>query len=181
MDFVTFSKHDDINIDDEELCLCWYDGCNNIKYLPSEIRKIIKKLEAFCNNHTDTEIMAENKIKDLESYKHFFGIGEHKVITQPRNRPGYVYIFECGGKYKVGFSTNVEQRKQQLDTRSFKLSLIYKKFFKNAYKVEQTIHAELCKQGYNIENEWYILDNDDLQWLIDSLENNSEDVLTYVE
>lgn len=169
-----------MNFDEETGGLTYYNGFRNLKLTPSEIKELIPKLLKFCELHTDTEIMQENRITELKLEEEIFGHNKHKS-KQSRNKPGYVYIFKCEGKYKVGFSTDVEQRKQQLDTRPFKLSLIYKKFFKNAYKVEQTIHAELCKQGYDIENEWYILDNDDLQWLIDSLENNSEDVLSYVE
>ena len=76
-----------------------------------------------------------------------------------RKTKGYVYLFECGGRYKVGFSDNIERRAKQLDNRPFKLNIVaVSELLNNAYGVEQVIHEKLDK--YKIYGEWYELTPD---------------------
>lgn len=86
---------------------------------------------------------------------------EAKALMQDGRRKtrGYVYLFECGGRYKVGFSDNVERRAKQLDNRPFKLNIVaVSELLDNAYGIEQAIHEKLEK--YKIYGEWYELTPD---------------------
>lgn len=63
-------------------------------------------------------------------------------------------MLECGGKYKIGFSKDVERRMRQLDTRPFKLNLVAKsKYLSDAYYWEQGLHDAFSDS--RIDGEWY--------------------------
>lgn len=69
-------------------------------------------------------------------------------------KKGYVYLLECAGRYKIGFSKDVEIRIKQLDTRPFKIKLIAKsKIISDAYDREQEIHEYFADQ--RVYGEWY--------------------------
>lgn len=69
-------------------------------------------------------------------------------------KSGCVYLLECGGRYKIGFSKDVERRISQLDTRPFKLNLIAKsKLISDAYDREQEIHEYFADN--RVDGEWY--------------------------
>lgn len=81
------------------------------------------------------------------------------MLEGRRKTKGHVYLFECGGRYKVGFSDNVERRAKQLDNRPFKLNIVaVSELLDNAYGIEQAIHEKLDK--YKIYGEWYELTDD---------------------
>lgn len=81
------------------------------------------------------------------------------MLDGRRKTKGHVYLFECGGRYKVGFSDNVERRAKQLDDRPFKLNIVaVSELLDNAYGIEQAIHEKLDK--YKIYGEWYELTPD---------------------
>ena len=88
------------------------------------------------------------------------------MLDGRRKTKGHVYLFECGGRYKVGFSDNVERRAKQLDDRPFKLNIVaVSELLDNAYGIEQAIHEKLDK--YKIYGEWYELTPD----IVAKLEN----------
>ena len=141
---------------------------------PTKTKQIIGLLQNFCNNHSDEQIETYNKQCECELYAKMH---EH-IKPKRKNKPGYVYVLECENKYKIGFSRNVDRRKIELDTRPFKTTLLYKKFFKNGYKVEQTIHKLLKDTDYNVCNEWYDF-KDDIETIIHNIDSLSEEELCY--
>lgn len=131
---------------DNDSCYITEPVAPNELVKPSDVRELIPLLEKYIGEHTDKEIEEENKRRwDIcrEGYK-------NKPETYAS---GYVYLFECGGKYKIGVSNDVNRRIKDLDHRPFKVTLISKVHSKMAYKVEGTIHALLKK--HKIEGEWY--------------------------
>lgn len=79
---------------------------------------------------------------------------EKKEQRKSEMKKGYVYMLECGGKYKIGFSKDVERRMKELDTRPFELNLVVKSAFLNdAYDREQELH-EYFEANRTI-GEWY--------------------------
>lgn len=95
-----------------------------------------------------------------------------KESRSVRSKGGYVYLLECGGKYKIGFSKDVERRIQQLDTRPFKLNLVAKsKFISDAYDREQELHEYFAEN--RIDGEWYEFSDHEAQYakeIIDEME-----------
>lgn len=89
-------------------------------------------------------------------------------------KKGYVYLLECGGKFKVGFSNNVERRMRQLDTRPFKLNLVVKsEFLSDAYDREQELHEDF--EGSRIEGEWYDFTKEELAYVIEVIKGMKEE------
>lgn len=90
-----------------------------------------------------------------------------------RRKGGYVYLLECGGKFKIGFSKDVERRMCQLDTRPFKLNLVVKsEFLSDAYDREQELHEYF--EGSRIEGEWYDFTKEELAYAIEIIKGMEE-------
>ena len=65
-----------------------------------------------------------------------------------------VYMLECGDRYKIGMSKDVERRIKELDKRPFEIRLVAKsELTENAYQIEQRIHQRA--EPYRISGEWY--------------------------
>lgn len=151
-----------------------YFGKPNGEIVETELAlEMLDKLNSFYDIKTKEEIDLFNKKAQEEIYNLCT-----KTSTKERNRKrkqGFVYIFESGGKYKIGFSKNVEQRLKQLDTRPFKLNKVYLKYFENAFDIEQFLHnSDLSDR--RIEGEWYELSKSDLNQLINWLENMTDEI-----
>lgn len=75
--------------------------------------------------------------------------------TEPKpKKAAFVYMLECGGRYKIGFSRDVERRIAELDNRPFPVNIIVvSKATTEAYEVEQYIHSKL--EHLRINGEWY--------------------------
>ncbi len=123
--------------------------------LPSEVDEIIDGLIKYKNSCSDSEIEEDNKFyiqAELENWKRL----ESEKTVNERTVKGYVYLLSCADKYKVGYSSNVERRMKQLDTRPFPLELVCKTYSDIAYDVEQRIHKIMSE--YKVEGEWYEFD-----------------------
>lgn len=82
-------------------------------------------------------------------------------------------MLECGGKYKIGFSKDVERRINQLDTRPFKINLIAKsKYLSDAYYWEQGLH-DACSDS-KIDGEWYEFSASELRWVKEAISKLKE-------
>lgn len=113
---------------------------------PSDVKELLPILEKYISEHTDEEIEKENERRWDALYDNY------KKKTESASG-GYVYLLECGGKYKIGFSKNVSRRVKELDNRPFKVNLICKVYSEIAFKIEGTIHTILKNQ--KIDGEWY--------------------------
>lgn len=142
-DFITVEEGPE-----KTFCLC--DSKGNI--LSSE------DMTAICNG-VSTFI---NKFgHDIDEFNEAHRLKQEKEIEAAMNQPkdreqGYVYLFECGKKYKVGFSKDISRRIKDLDHRPFKVKLVAKsKPTTNALFYEQRLHKIL--EEYRINGEWYNL------------------------
>ena len=114
----------------------------------------IRLLTEYIDTFSDDEIKRENDVRDYDMH--------HPVFTgeKPKKKvykDGYVYLLYCAGKYKIGFSNNVERRVKQLDTRPFPLYCVAKIYSTMAYQVEQEVHRML--EPYKVDGEWYEFDD----------------------
>lgn len=131
------------------------------------------------NNKCEIDIYNEKRMNDIENgMTGWRRKCEESDKTDRENRKneskkGYVYLLECGGKFKIGFSKDVERRMRQLDTRPFKLNLIEKsEFLSDAYDREQELHEWL--EDSRIDGEWYDLTNEELEYLIEVIRGMKE-------
>lgn len=130
----------------------------NLAVKPSEVIKYIRLLEDYVRDHTDKEIELYNQKKKSETEEYYLNL--LKQGNKPKSKPkkGFVYLFECGGRYKVGYSANADKRFKQLDTRPFKLNEITKVYSDCAYDIEQSLHGNLFKYRVEGTGEWYDFD-----------------------
>lgn len=69
-----------------------------------------------------------------------------------------MYIFECGGRYKIGVSDNVDRRVKELDNRPFPVRLVAKsRLVHCAFEAEREIHEWL--EEYRLSGEWFDIPN----------------------
>lgn len=133
--------------------------------LPSDFEKILDDLIYYCERYTDEEVKSVNELrrKNLENY--IKSISSTNKSTKS-NKCGFVYVLKCANKYKIGYSKDVERRIKQLDTRPFRLELVFKVYSDNAYNIEQILHDSLTE--YKAEGEWYnsTIESVDLRELI---------------
>ncbi len=147
-----------------------YAAGENPALKPSEVKELIPILEKYINDNTDEEI----ELWNVENKKRFYAeLGVPTKSKDSNYTSGYVYLFECGGKYKIGVSQNVSRRIKDLDRRPFKVNLISKVYSKMAYKVEGTIHS--CLKSHKIEGEWYDFDTAPTAEWFESLVKRVED------
>lgn len=123
-----------------------------------------------------SEIDVYNQKRMIELEEELNGcVGTTKKESKTtKSKGGYVYLFECGGKYKIGFSKDVERRMRQLDTRPFKLNLVAKsEFLSDAYDREQELHEWF--ENSKIEGEWYEFSDQEAQYAKEIIEELEED------
>lgn len=96
----------------------------------------------------------EKKNIDTDKYYHDL-FNNHKRNDRERvKRPGYVYLMESGGKYKIGFSKDVSRRAKELNNRPFPVTILsVSKKTENARDEEKRLHDALSK--HRIDGEWY--------------------------
>jgi predicted GIY-YIG superfamily endonuclease len=123
------------------------------------------------NCKDDIEIYNEKRRLDIEQEMNGYMKSCEEAEARKREqrksewKTGYVYMLECGGKYKIGFSKDVKRRMKQLDTRPFELKLVAQSdFLENAYDVEQEIHEML--EASRETGEWYNLSEQETGFVI---------------
>ena len=140
-----------------------------------DIMELCNGLTKYAFKHK-SEIDVYNQKRMIELEEELNGcIGTAKKESRTaRKKGGYVYLLECGGKYKIGFSKDVERRINQLDTRPFNINLIAKsKFISDAYDREQELHEYFVDQ--RVDGEWYEFSDHEAQYAKEIIEELEED------
>lgn len=144
-----------------------YD-CQGFMCEPEQLIYIANGLKNTAKKY-GSEIKAHNEEIENENAREW-PCDNYKLEKTSGKRRGYVYMLECGGRYKIGFSADVERRINQLDTRPFELKLIAKSGeLSDALQIEQRIHAKAGK--YKIVGEWYNFTTETAEKLKNYIEN----------
>lgn len=139
-----------------------------------DIMELCNGLMKYAFKHK-SKIDVYNQKRMIEFEEELNGcVGTAKIESRTtRSKGGYVYLLECGGKYKIGFSKDVERRINQLDTRLFKINLIAKsKYLSDAYYWEQGLH-DACSDS-KIDGEWYEFSVSELRWVKEAISKLKE-------
>lgn len=139
-----------------------------------DIMELCNGLMKYAFKHKN-EIDVYNQKRMIEFEEELNGcVGTANIESRTtRSKGGYVYLLECGGKYKIGFSKDVERRINQLDTRPFKINLIAKsKYLSDAYYWEQGLH-DACSDS-KIDGEWYEFSASELRWVKEAISKLKE-------
>ena len=74
----------------------------------------------------------------------------------------HVYLFECGGRYKIGVSKDVPSRIKQLDNRPFPVNVIAKSpLVDDAFDIESSLHSEFDMS--RVYGEWFDLSEEQVR------------------
>ena len=110
---------------------------------------------------------------DLQAFEDDVRAAEIAESSTGVGSPKYVYLLECGGKYKIGISKDVARRIKELDCRPFPINLMARsKRMTHAQDLEQHLHMKMSR--YNIDGEWFDLPDDKLS-LVKSVIESSDD------
>ena len=148
--------------------------CHGFTTCAEDIMELCNGLMKYAFKHkSEIDVYNQKRMIELEEELHgCVGTAKKKSKTT-RSKGGYVYLLECGGKYKIGFSKYVERRMHQLDTRPFKLNLVAKsKYLSDAYDWEQGLH-DACADSV-IDGEWYEFSESELQWVTKTISELEE-------
>lgn len=137
-----------------------------------DIIELCKGLLKFIGKHSE-DIETYNLKRNAEIERDMRGYSASSSKRKGTRKEGYVYLLECGGRYKIGFSKDVERRIHQLDTRPFKLNLVTKsKYLSDAYDWEQGLH-DACADSM-IDGEWYEFSESEVQWVTETISELEE-------
>jgi len=141
-----------------------------------EVEDITCKLLQYARTHV-LEIDANNR--HAEEYPY----GEprqnsHKEKSLPKKR--YVYLMECGGKYKVGISENIERRVKELNNKPFPTRLVtHSDMVHCAYEAEREIHEWLDE--YRIGGEWFDIPESFVHSVVETIADIDDVIYGYGE
>ena len=93
----------------------------------------------------------------------------------------YLYLIQCDNSnfYKVGISEDPEERLKALQVGCpYPLVLIYKKYLKNAFRVEKALHKSL-KNKQEI-GEWFRLSKDEIKLIQQGEEGINQLLLIFI-
>lgn len=121
---------------------------------------IAHKMIKYAIKHKDA--LEQHNARLLKEMSQGMNNAWHSAKKKPKpKKSAYVYVFECGGYYKIGYSKDVERRIKELDNRPHKLNVVcVSKYLDNAFKVEQELHRKLIQ--YKLDGEWYDLPDNTL-------------------
>lgn len=161
MDFDLSGKNAYVIEDSEKGCFI-YD-CQGRIMEANQMLNLSKRLKETAVNASSKEIIEHNEnIKPDEWWK--------SNDEKPKKiQTGFIYMLECGGRYKIGMTNDIDRRIKELDKRPFPVNLIsLSEPISDPYKEEQKIHLYLVE--HRINGEWYELSQD-----------NAEIVKNYIE
>lgn len=73
-----------------------------------------------------------------------------------------IYVFECDGEFKIGYSTNVQSRLKAVQTsRSKPVTLLWQCVRSDATKIEKFLHRKFYE--HHLGGEWFDSANLDLE------------------
>ena len=145
-----------------------YD-CHGFIMEPEQAYKVAEGVKNFAKKH-GKEIREHNQRRQIELEQELrYGYYDRKEPSK-RDTTGHVYLFECGGKYKIGFSKNVPRRLKELDHRPFKIKIITKsRLLEDGFDIEQKLHLESTAQ--RIDGEWYSFDDKEVDRIKNYIDN----------
>ena len=147
-----------------------YYLCNGNGFMltSEELMDIVKNLIKYAKKHNE-HILEHNNKRQIELYNEMKSCFCKPSKETKEKQSGYIYIMECGGKYKIGLSKNVERRKKELNNRPFPVNIIYKsKLINDVYLIEEELHH--CFKEQRINGEWFNLKENHINIIKEYLE-----------
>jgi len=183
-----------IKFDEEKEIAILFDGNNMISH--PEAGYLINCVNNFYYTHSEEYVEGYNNKLFEEAYNDTFeeqidysncilvptgkldsnGAMIPKIISlknaasKYNSRAGFVYIMECAGKYKIGFSKNVDRRLKELNDKPFPIKLVHKQYYDDARTKERMLHEQF--KDFNINYEWFDLSKEQINNIIIDMMND---------
>ena len=156
MEFDLSGRYAYVIQDTEEGCFVF--NCNGFTMGTEQMRYLAERLLETAEDTAPGKLDDYNQKRKEELEKEMGGW--YAVAKEPKpKRSAYVYMLECGGRYKIGMSADVNRRAAELDKRPFPVTIVaVSKATDNAYSIEQYLHEKL--EQFRIGGEWYEIDPD---------------------
>lgn len=104
------------------------------------------------------EIDEHNKEQEL----YYEELNKRVNNEKGKHDKAHIYLIECGGKYKIGLSRNVDRRLKELDYRPFEIKLVAKSsLIENPFDLERKLHKYF--ESSRINGEWFNLNNEQVE------------------
>ena len=136
------------------LCFCNPNG------VPIERMEAINTALEIIRVASDYGYNIYTQHKNIE-YEKAWGIAKDTPKEKKKANPSMVYLMECGGRYKIGVTKDIERRVKELDKRPFPVNVVAtSELFDEAYLAEKEFH-EIYKE-YRLNGEWFDIPKDKL-------------------
>jgi len=124
---------------------------------------------------TDHDGIRDQALRIIQFYQEQEGrVVEQAQPSQPALYPGYVYVVEGGGYYKIGLSNDVDRRLTQLAVQPpFELTVIHIIETDDMFGLEAELHEVFTDK--RVRGEWFELDEEDIEWLLTTYEGARHD------
>lgn len=122
------------------------------EYSPEEMLCIAEDLRNMAIKHR--EAIEDRRMAheiDMSNLWHniYYGHRQNEILSG-----GYVYMFECVGNYKIGYTKDMERRFNELNKKPFQLHVFaVSPKIPNAFQMEQELHSQL--EEFRSHGEWY--------------------------
>lgn len=144
----------------------YLNDCHGYVMEYEQVKEVCKGLLNYAEKHK--EELEQHNINTELKYEKIMN-GEYDSPPKEKSK-AYIYLLECGGKYKIGVSKNIDRRIKELDRRPFKVNLLAKSdLINDPYIVEQKLHDWV--KADRISGEWFDFSQEKLKVVKEKIEN----------
>ena len=155
IDTVTYGRD---GSDEEFERFALYESQSGNLITRSELNAIMKAVLPFYEAVKDEAIIAFNSRPPTP-----YAIPPQEP-SQPKTQAGFVYLLKSGPYYKIGVSTNVDKRIEQLATLPpFDIELVHTTYDTDMYALEKDLHNLYADKRKN--GEWFELEESDVEYI----------------
>ncbi len=143
-------------------------NCNGFVMEYSQVKEVCEGLLNYAEKNKD-KLNKYNKMTEKE-FCEMLRKNNSQTNNKQTKSKGYVYLFKCNDRYKIGVSKDVNRRLKDLNGRPYEISLITKsKFIDNPYIEENKLHKEY--QEFRLGGEWFNLDKHQVEIVKNKIES----------
>ena len=145
---------------DDNGCLLVQNGYGEIMSI-EELSNLIPFLSHTVKHFNEKKSIQEEINEVLE----YINKPKEKKEVEVKNKKGYVYLIQGeNGRYKIGFSSNVNTRLSQLKLSSCEDHKLIHNYHSNNVRLEEDRLHNMFKDK-NTHSEWFDLDDSDIEYI----------------
>lgn len=158
---------------DQQGCVVTSDQLRELIAIASEAFELLpdEDLEQYNLNQRERRFMGWIEQNSGQPYEeHVAGIRPKRVPRVHKPQPGYVYVVEGGGYYKIGKAKDIRNRTTWFELKlPFEVKLVY--LIESEYYSETEKELHLAFANKRINGEWFDLTEEDLDYIMRTYTN----------